>query len=108
MRFDQLTAALQSRPNVTLGTGFGPSPAVRVGEKIFAMLIAARLVVKLPKPRVDELVASGVGTPLQMGPTRVMKEWINISIEHAEMWEQLAAEALEFVAAQLGRKKAPR
>jgi TfoX/Sxy family transcriptional regulator of competence genes len=39
--------------------GFGSS-ALCVGGKIFAMLVKARLVVKLPRPRVDALVASGM------------------------------------------------
>ena len=42
------------------GKGFG-SDALKVRGKIFAMLSQGRLVVKLPRQRVDALVASGDG-----------------------------------------------
>lgn len=49
-------------PDVSQGTGFGTTPGLRVGTEIFAMLGRdGELVVKLPKGRVDRLVASGLG-----------------------------------------------
>jgi hypothetical protein len=42
------------------GSGFGRR-ALRWEKKIFAMLVRGRLVVKLPAPRVDALVAGGGG-----------------------------------------------
>ena len=58
--FGRLTTRFISEPTVSQGTGFGSSPGLRVRSKIFAMLAGDALVVKLPKDRVDQLVAAGV------------------------------------------------
>ena len=81
------------------GKGFG-SDALKVRGKIFAMLSSqGRLVVKLPRPRVDELVASGDGErfdPRRDG--RVMKEWLALAPTSPLEWLPLAREARAFVA----------
>ena len=85
-------------PDVNEGTGFGATPGLRVGSKIFAMLANGDLVVKLPRDRVDELVASGIGArfdPRRDG--RLMKEWATIPVQHSRRWGRLADEALQFV-----------
>jgi hypothetical protein len=98
---DQLFAQLAPRfltdPAVTEGTGFGSSPGLRVGGRIFAMLTRGELVVKLPRERVDQLVMSGVGGRFDPGHGRAMREWATISPRYGRDWAQLAAEALEFV-----------
>jgi TfoX/Sxy family transcriptional regulator of competence genes len=96
-RFEELAAALLSDPEVTEGTGFGTMPGLRVKGKVFAMLAKGELVVKLPKERVDELVASGAGTQFDPGRGRLMKEWASVPEDSAEDWERLAREALQFV-----------
>ena len=81
------------------GRGFG-SDALKVRGKIFAMLSSqGRLVVKLPRPRVDALVASGDGErfdPRRDG--RVMKEWLSLAPTSPLEWLSLAREARAFVA----------
>ncbi|MEP6861917.1 MAG: hypothetical protein ABJE66_14920 [Deltaproteobacteria bacterium] len=73
-----LIAAFSRRRDVTAEPGWGEDNIVlKLGAKIFAIVGADRLVVKLPKPRVDELVAANSGTrfdPRKNG--RVMKEWL--------------------------------
>lgn len=62
-RFEDLVDELLGYAGVTPprgGSGFGRS-ALRWERKIFAMLVRGRLVVKLPAPRVDALVADGDG-----------------------------------------------
>ena len=80
------------------GKGFG-SDALKVRGKIFAMLSQGRLVVKLPRQRVDALVASGDGErfdPRRDG--RVMKEWLALAPTSSLEWLPLAQEARAFVA----------
>ena len=96
-RFAQIVARYRDAPNVTLGTGFGTNPGLRVGGKIFAMLAHEHLVVKLPRPRVDELVDAGTGARFQPGTGRVMKEWLSVPADAAGLWDTLVDEAFRFV-----------
>lgn len=78
--------------------GFGSS-ALKIHNKIFAMLVGDRLVVKLPKRRVDALIAAGDGQrfdPKKNG--QLMKEWIVIEPASKVEWLTLAKEAMEYVA----------
>lgn len=96
-RFAELAAAHLADPVITAGTGFGSSPGLRVNGKIFAMLVRDELVAKLPKARVDELVASGAGARFDPGHGRLMKEWASIPLGGDVDWGALASEALIFV-----------
>ncbi len=100
-RFAAIVGAFRSHPNVTppAGTTFGSS-ALKVNDKIFVMLSArGEFVVKLPRQRVDTLIAAGEGTPFESGQGRRMKEWVTINPTAEADWLALAQEALEFVAA---------
>ena len=70
-RFAALVAALLTAPSVTYGAeqkrSFG-SNALKVNGSIFTMLVRERLIVKLPRPRVDALVAAGAGRALRSPP----------------------------------------
>lgn len=102
-RFDALIEALLNLDNggVTLGSpgkkGFGSS-ALQIGSKIFAMLSNGRLVVKLPRQRVDALVAAGAGERFEpRHDGRFMKEWLALVPTSTEDWLSLARESMEFV-----------
>jgi len=74
---------------------------LHVSGKIFAMLAGGALVVKLPRQRVDALVAAGDGTrfdPRHDG--RRMTEWLAVAPTSDQDWLPLAREALEFVASK--------
>lgn len=100
--FEQLVADFSTEPAVappsSSGGKFGAS-ALKVDGKIFAMLRGGSLVVKLPRRRVDELLASGTGTRFESGHGRVMNEWVSVDTSHGRDWAELAREGLEFVAA---------
>jgi len=96
-QFLELTARFLADAAVSQGTGFGSTPGLRVGGKIFAMLAKGELVVKLPKARVDQLVESGGGTRFDPGHGRLMKEWVAVRAQPGSDWGQLAADALAFV-----------
>jgi TfoX N-terminal domain len=71
--------------------------ALKCCGRIFAMLSEGRLVVKIPRARVDEFVAAGEGgrfDPRRDG--RLMKEWFVVSPDSELEWEPLAREALAF------------
>ena len=106
-RFATIVEELLSNPEVTPpsdGTqskkGFGSS-GLRIHNKIFAMLVRGKLVVKLPRPRVDAIIASGDGerfNPRHDG--RLMKEWVSVEPTSKVEWLPLVREAMVFVASQ--------
>ena len=100
-RYSALVKAFLGKPGVTQeGKGFG-SDALKVGGRIFALLSSrGEFVVKLPRRRVDELIASGDGHRFDPGHGRLMKEWLALRPSAATDWIQLAREALAFVSAQ--------
>ena len=75
--------------------GFGSS-ALKVNAKIFAMLVNGRLVVKLPRARVIELIETGHGEPFDSGKGTPMKEWVTLTGDEAEC-RALVVEAQAFV-----------
>jgi hypothetical protein len=69
---------------------------LNVKGKIFAMLVKGKLVAKLPRERVDGLVASGAGEYFDPGHGRLMKEWVAVA-DARPRWVELASEAHTFV-----------
>jgi TfoX/Sxy family transcriptional regulator of competence genes len=96
-RFASIAEKELQASGVTGGTGFGRSEGLRISGKIFAMLVNGELVVKLPKDRVAELSASGVGHPFDSGKGQLMKEWISVPTKAGRRWPALVEEAREFV-----------
>jgi len=99
-RFLPVIAAFANERNVTHGgKGFG-STGLKVNGKLFAFVSSkGQFVVKVPKNRVDELVASGKAEQFDPGHGRKMKEWAAIHSAAAD-WIQLAKEAHRFVKGQ--------
>ena len=84
-------------PGVVRSTAYG-SPALKVGGKIFAMRSSkGAFVVKLPRARVDELVAAGRGARFDPGKGTPMKEWFVPEGGRTSALTALAREALAYV-----------
>jgi TfoX/Sxy family transcriptional regulator of competence genes len=106
-RFAAIVEALRDLPGVTPpsdGTQsrkrFGSSE-LKIHNKIFAMLSSGSLVVKLPRPRVEALIASGAGEPYDPRKNgQIMKEWVTIVPNSEADWLSLAKDAMEFVASK--------
>lgn len=103
-QYAALVATLLNHSDVTHATdgspvkqGFGAN-ALKVRGKIFAMLVRSQLVVKLPKLRVDALIAAQQGErfdPRHDG--RLMKEWLVVAYGGEADWLSLSREALAYV-----------
>lgn len=71
---------------------------LRVGKEFLALVDykGSGLVVKLPRKRVDELIASGVGK--KFAPAgRVFKEWVSVPKLDRRRWLSLLREGIAFV-----------
>ncbi len=75
---------------------FSSHNVLNVDGKIFAMLVKDKIVVKLPRQRVDELVDERKGGYFDPGHGRLMKEWIAVEAGRVN-WVDLATEAYHFV-----------
>jgi hypothetical protein len=99
-RLAALSEAYAADPEVEVGAGrgFGSTGTLKVGGRIFAMSVAGRLVLKLPRARVGALVEAGDGHPFRTGKGSPMKEWVALDERCAPAdVHALAAEALAFV-----------
>jgi TfoX/Sxy family transcriptional regulator of competence genes len=74
------------------------STSLKTDGKIFAMLVKDRLVVKLDRRRVDELVDAGEGRRFDPGHGRLQKEWLDVDSASDSLWHSLATEAEAYVA----------
>ena len=85
-------------PRVEEGTIMG-GRCVRVDGEFLALVNhkGSGLVVKLPRDRVDELVAAGVGRPFAPAG-KVFREWISVPDADPERWASLLREGVRFVA----------
>ena len=82
-RFAAMVAATAGDPDVQPpdsagGRRFG-SEALRVGGSIVAMLVQGRVVLKLPRERVEALIRDGGGEPFENGRGRPMREWVAVT-----------------------------
>jgi hypothetical protein len=97
-RFDDLVAELSTVEGVSPPAGgrrFG-AQALRRHGRIVAMLADGCLVVKLPRARVDELVAAGEGVRFDANKGTPMKEWFVLAPDSPRSWPELTGEALAY------------
>lgn len=99
--FAAVVSELAAEAGVCVGQagkkGFGSS-ALQVNGKIFAMLTSkGALVLKLPRQRVAQLEAGGIGQRFDPGHGRLMKEWLELHDAEPRDCLLLAREALHFV-----------
>jgi hypothetical protein len=96
--FHEISAAALGHPAVSTGTMMG-FPCLRVSGAFFASCDhrSGDLIVKLPRHRVEQLIATGVGKPFAPAG-RTFREWVLIDGRDEARWVALIEEAREFVA----------
>ena len=95
-RFAPVVAAFAIDRRVSQKRMFSSRNVLNVDGKIFAMLVKDKIVVKLPRQRVDELVGARKGSYFDPGHGRLMKEWVAVEAGRVN-WVALATEAYHFV-----------
>ena len=99
-RYSRLVDEMSRDPEVILdreGKGFGSRGQLKVNGRIFAMLVRGELVLKLPRARVDELVARAEGRHFDAGQGKPLREWFVLYPTSKRPWPPLAREAHDFV-----------
>jgi hypothetical protein len=98
--FHEMSAEALARPDVETGTMMG-FPCLRVAGAFFASCDhrTGDLIVKLPRDRVAQLIADGVGKPFAPA-CRTFREWVLIDDRDATRWTALIDEARVFVSGQ--------
>jgi hypothetical protein len=96
--FWRLAAELQKRDSRIVEGTIMNGRCLRVGKEFLALVDykGSGLVVKLPKARVEELIASGVGRPFATAG-RVFKEWLSVPDLDRRTWRALLREGVTFV-----------
>lgn len=94
--FESIVEKLSSERGVTQGRMFG-SPVLKIKGKVFTFPMKGKLVLKLPKERVEEIVASKKGVYFDSGHGRISKEWVAVAPSTQNEWFKLAQEAKDFV-----------
>jgi len=97
-KFAEVIEVLSKDHGVTIGRGKGfGRGALKAKGRIFAMISSEdQFVVKLPKDRVEALVASAAGKHFEPRPSKLMKEWLVVTSLGSD-WVKLAIEARDFV-----------
>ena len=95
--FHEMSATVLTRPDVATGTMMG-FPCLRVAGAFFASCDhrTGDLIVKLPRDRVEQLIADGVGKPFTPAG-RTFREWVLIDDRDETRWTALIDEARMFV-----------
>lgn len=102
--FAPIVAAFTGDAAVTLARMFSSSGVLKVDGRVFCMVVKGKFVAKLPKDKVDTLVASGSGEYFDPGHGRLMKEWIAMEVKTKRAWLGLAREAREYVGQSSAKK----
>lgn len=99
---DKLDDMLLGIPGVKASKGFG-YPVFTVNGKIFALVGGSGVAIKLPAPRVQELIDGQTRHPFKVAEHIVWREWVSIQYDNPEDYEgdlELFQEALEYVASK--------
>ena len=101
-RFALLAEVLTTRPGVgppAAGGQQGSGPAaLTIHGSVFAVVVGGALLLKLPRHRVEGLVAAGTGLPFAAANGTPMREWVALDHGTPESDLALAEEAMAFVA----------
>jgi hypothetical protein len=97
-RFWQLASELQAEDERVVLGRIMSSKCLRVGKEFLALYDPKRrgAVVKLPRARVDELIADGTGHSFAPAG-RVFREWVLVGDDQRRRWKRLLRDGIAFV-----------
>lgn len=94
--YDEITTELMATSPITSGKIFG-MPCLKTNGKVFAGYYQNAMVFKLTTPEHTEALAlPGAQLFDPSGRGRPMREWVEVPVEHASRWLDLARAALRY------------
>lgn len=104
MLYVELVDKLLKEQGVHLSTVMN-FPCLRYNGEFVCLYFAKseELLVKIPAKRVNELIESGIGTEFRPAGKK-FREWVLVSAEYENRFEQLMYEALNFAKARISKK----
>ena len=95
--YEHLVSIMLKSEGVSASQMFG-MPCLKTAKgKAFAGYFKGELTLKLPQSVIQPWLGQPGARLFDPGMGRSMKEWLQLSADHAEQWPELAAEALAFV-----------
>ncbi|MBA3532156.1 MAG: hypothetical protein H0T73_09575 [Ardenticatenales bacterium] len=96
-QYEEVVDELVFTEQVTPGKAFG-MPCLYANGYLFAGLEAGELVMKLPEPeRTRALKLPGASLFDPSGRDMPMREWVQVPVQHAALWNELAHAALAYI-----------
>lgn len=86
-------------PGVRASKAFG-YPCYKVNGRIFCFIGSRGVSIKLPRRKVDELIAAGTARPMQVGDGTIWKDWVNLDHDDSDTYADdlpLFEESIGFV-----------
>lgn len=93
--YEEIKTHFSTDRDVTVLSGRG-AKGIKQGKKLIVMFMKGDLIVKLPKERVVEIVASGEGKPFDPGTGKPMKNWVLIPETRKDLWIKYSEEAKSY------------
>ena len=79
------------------------APGLKTAGRFFAFATPSELFVKLPAPRVRELVASNMGRACEIRRGAPMREWVRLAPANVDAFASYVDEARDYVVSQQRR-----
>jgi len=96
-QYDNLVKTMEATGEAKASKMFGMPCLKTLNGKAFACYTNGDITLKLPQNIIQQWLGNQGATLFEPMAGRAMKEWLQLSVDHADHWPELAKEALDFV-----------
>ena len=95
--YDTLVKIMEATGEAKASKMFGMPCMKTLNGKAFAGYTNGDVTLKLPQNIIQQWIGNQGAALFEPMAGRAMKEWLQLSVDHADHWPELANEALKFV-----------